>query len=372
MKFVISKNYLLNALNTTLRAISPRNPNPILTGIKFELNQNGLFLTGSDSDISILTKIPLTINSEVVINPSEDGVVVLSSKFVGEIVRKLEGDNVEIETFDNIAMIRDNISEFKLNCMNAEEYPPLDLGEAGVGFSIEADLIKQIVDQVGFAASTQENRPMLTGVNFNSDGSSLICVATDSFRLARKTISINTKEPFNVTIPAKTLMEIGRSLENEKNVEVNISDKRVCFKMARTIIISRVISGTYPDTSKIIPTQYIYELATLSQGLCNAIDRASLLAVERINIVQLSMSNEKISISSKSQEIGSVVEKLQSYQFNGEPLSISFSAKYALEAIKAVGSNEIIIKFNGDMKPFVIINKEDPTLVQLILPVRTY
>lgn len=372
MRFVVSRNYLLNGINTTLRAISPRNPNPILTGIKFELNKNGLFLTGSDSDLSILTKIPLEENGEAIINTYETGVFVLSSKFVGEIVRKLEGEQVEIETFENVAMIRDQISEFKLNCMSAEEYPPLDLGESGVNFGIEASSVKQIVDQVGFAASDKENRPMLTGVNFNCDGQKLTCVATDSYRLARKTMPLNIGQTFNVTIPAKTLVEIGRVLENERNVDVNISDKRACFKMARTMIVSRVISGTYPDTSKIVPDEFNFELETLSQNLANAIDRASVLAVERTNIVQLSMSSEAVSISSKSQEIGSVVEKLQKYNYTGQELSISFSAKYANEAIRAVGSEEIVIKFNGDMKPFVIVNKEDPSLVQLILPVRTY
>ncbi len=372
MRFTISKTYLQNALATAIRAISPKNPNPILTGIKFELNNNGLFLTGSDSDLSILTKIPLKTDTYTIINVFEPGIIVLSSRYIGEIVRKFEGESIEVEAMENIAMVRDHISEFKLVCMNAQDYPPLDLGNDGVSFSMDALSVKQIIEQISFSASDKDNRPILTGVNFNSDTHSLTCVATDSYRLARKIIPLETKKAFNVTIPAKTLQEIGRVLDGEKMVEINISEKRVCFKMNRTIIVSRVISGTYPDTSKIIPEHFDYELTTLAQGFAAAIDRASLLAVERSNIVQLSMSSQEVAISSRSQEIGSVIEKIQAFRFQGEKMDISFSAKYGLEAIRAIGSEEIVIKFNGDMKPFVVINKEDPSLVQLILPVRTY
>lgn len=372
MKFTISKDRLLNSLNVVVRAISPKNPNPILTGIKFELNNNGLFLTGSNSDLSILTKIPLKENDENLINLQDTGVAIISSKYVLDIVRKLEGDKVEFEVVDTVVLIRDGASEFKLNCMSSEDYPPLDYDVSGVKFTVDAGVVRQIVDQVGFAASANENRPILTGVNFKSNGSNLVCVATDSFRLARKTINIQTGQEFNVTIPAKTLVEIGRVLDNERNVEISLNDKRVCFTMVHTIIVSRVISNPYPNTDKIIPDYFSMELSVLAQNFAAAIDRASLISIENNGIVQLSLDAEEVKISSRNKEIGSVMEKISAFKYSGDRLDISFSSKYGLEAIKALGCTEVTLKFNEISKPFVIINKSDPSIVQLILPAITY
>ena len=372
MKFTIAKDYLMNALNVVVRAISPKNPNPILTGIKFELNSNGLYLTGSDSDLSILTKIPLKENDQTIITVADYGIAIISSRYVLDIIRKLEGSSVEFEVIDNTVLIRDQISEFKLNCMSTEDYPPLEIDVEGVKFGIDAALVKQIVDQVGFAASTNENRPILTGVNFKSNGHTLTCVATDSFRLARKVVPIETGSSFNITIPAKTLAEIGRVLDNERNVELNLNDKRACFKMVHTIVVSRVISNPYPNTDQIVPENFGAELTVGAQGFCSAIDRASLLASANTNIVQLSADSQEVKISSRNQEVGSVIEKISTFKYQGDKLDISFSAKFAMEAIRALGSEEVTLKFNESAKPFVVVNKNDPSVVQLILPAVTY
>lgn len=373
MKFVISRVQLLNALNIVSRAVSAKNPRSILTGIKFELNKNGLFLTGSDSDISIVTKIPLEENKETIINIFEEGIIVLSAKFITDIVRKLENDQISFETIEeNIVKIKDAVSDFSLICMVSSDYPLIDVGTNGDVLNLATADLKGIIDQTTFAASDKETRPILTGVNFKASGKNLECVATDSYRLARKIVSLGTDANFNVTVPAKTLNEVAHIVENEPNVSISVSDKKVVFKCNRTLISTRVISGAYPDTSKLVPTHFEDTLNTLASNFVSSIDRASLLSVDRSNIVKLLLTPENVEISSKSQEIGSVVEKISTYNYEGERLEISFAAKYVVDAIRAVGSNEITILFNGDMKPFIIKNKNDPSVIQLVLPVRTY
>lgn len=372
MHFTILRDQLLNALNVAARAISLKNPNPILTGIKFELNNNGLFLTGSSSDLSIVTKIPLKENETVIINVQSTGVAVISSKYVLDIVRKLEGEEIEIEVVESVAFIRSNGSEFQINCLPSEDYPPLEITSGEIKFSVDAALVRRIIEQVGFAASVNENRPILTGVNFTSDGRVLTCVATDSFRLARKRVELETGREFNVTVPAKTLAEVGRVLDNERAVEITINDNRVCFKMVHTIVVSRVISNPYPNTEKIVPEYFATELAVPAASFASAIDRASLMASENNSIVQLSMDRDEVKISSRNQTVGSAVEKIKSFRYAGERLDISFSAKYGTDAIKALNAEEIILKFNESAKPFVVINEKDPTIVQLILPAITY
>ena len=142
--------------------------------------------------------------------------------------------------------------------------------------------------------------------------------------------------------------------------------------MSNTLLSTRIINGMYPDTTKLVPTSFEYNLQTMAHAFVSSIDRASLLSVDRNNIVKLSMSTERVNLTSNSQEIGSVVESIQNYRYEGSRLDISFTAKYVTEAIKALGSEEITIGFNGDMKAFVIRNKEDKTALQLVLPVRTY
>jgi len=373
MKFVISRTQLLNALNIVSRAVSQKNPRSILTGIKFEMNKNGLFLTGSDSDISIVTKIPLEENKETIINVFEEGIIVLSAKYITDIVRKLESDQISFETIEeNVVKIKDTVSDFNLICMVSSDYPLIDVGTNGDNLNLATADLKGIIDQTTFAASDKETRPILTGVNFKASGKVLECVATDSYRLARKIVNLGSDANFNVTVPAKTLNEVARIIENEPNVSISISEKKVVFKCNRTLVLTRVISGAYPDTSKLVPTTFEDTLNTLASNFVSSIDRASLLSVDRSNIVKLLLTTENVEISSKSQEIGSVVEKISTYRYEGERLEISFTARYVVDAIRAIGSNEITILFNGDMKPFIIKNKEDSSVIQLVLPVRTY
>ena len=373
MKFTILKSSLLNALNTVSKAISNKNPNAILTGVKLELHESGLTLIGTDTDISISTFIPKSNNEEQIITIFETGNIIISCKYLLDIVRKFDNEVIEFELVEkSLLKVRDNLSDFSLNTMKVEDFPVIDFNESGSNVSIKSESLREIIDQTCFAASDKETRPILTGVNFKANGKVLECVATDSYRLARKIIDLDENATFNVTIPAKTLNEIGKILETESNINLSISQKKIIFSLKNTKISTRLISGAYPDTSKIIPTSFLYSLECSSQSIVNAIDRASLLSPEKSNFVKMSLSIESFIISSKSLEIGSVVEKIKNFIYTGERLDISFTAKYVIDAIRAIGSEEISILLNGDMKTFIIKNKNDDSNIQLVQPVRTY
>jgi DNA polymerase-3 subunit beta len=256
--------------------------------------------------------------------------------------------------------------------MEASDYPLIELNKGEATIKLPSSVFRMIVNQTSFAASDKETRPILTGVNFRTEGDNLECVATDSFRLAKKVIKMPGVKPFNVTIPAKTLNEISRIIENEKEVDINISDKKVVFTLPKTLVVTRVISGSYPDTNKLIPQAFEYQLNTVSQSFISAIDRASLLSIDRQNIVKLSLSANKIHVTSKSQEIGSASENVVSFRYSGNPLEVSFTSSYVIDAIRALGTEEVTILFNGEMKPFIIKSKDDANTIQLVLPVRTY
>lgn len=373
MRFIIARNKLLSALNIVSKAVTSRTPIAVLTGIKFELNDEGLTLIGSDTDLSISTFIKAEENNDKVITIFETGSCVLNAKYITEIIRKLDGERVEIELVDgNLVKIIDQKSNFSLNSINVNEFPFIDFNFDSNVIKLKGDLLKQVIAQTKFATSQKETRPILTGVNFKVDGNVLEAVATDTYRLAKKKIVIGDTAYFNVTIPARNLDEISKIVEGGEEIIINFFDKKVMFKINDTIISTRVISGVYPDTSKLIPDSFENKLNTLTNEFLSAIDRASLLSSDRNNIVKLSMNSDKVEISSRSQEIGSVVEKISNYEYEGNKLDISFSAQYITEAIKAIGSNDVELCLNGEMKPFIVKNKEDDSVLQLVLPVRTY
>ena len=148
--------------------------------------------------------------------------------------------------------------------------------------------------------------------------------------------------------------------------------KYILFNLEKTQISVRVLSGNYPDTTKLIPTSFAHKLHTISYALNSAIDRASVFSPEKNNVVKLLLSEDKIEISAKSQEQGSSTEKISAYRYEGSRLEIAFTSKYVLEAVRAIGTEDICISFNGDMNPFIIRSKDDESVTQLILPVRTY
>lgn len=378
MQVIIQKGKLVQSVQDVMKAVSSRTTIPILTGIKITASEEGITLTGSDSDISIESFIPIEedgkINAEV-INP---GSIVLQARFFSEIVRKLPQEQVEIKVENHLlAVIRSGKTEFHLHGLDAEEYPRLpDIKEQNV-FKLPADLLKNMIRQTAFAVSTSETRPILTGVNWRLSDGELTCIATDSHRLALRKAKVDTNihDVQNVVIPGKSLNELSKIIDDSTDlVEIVITENQVLFKTKNILLFSRLLDGTYPDTSRLIPTESKTDITIDSKEFLQAIDRASLLAKEgRNNVVKLSATLDgTIEITSNSPEIGKVVEEIQAKEVQGEELKISFSAKYMIDALKAVEGTEIHISFTGAMRPFLIRVPEDETILQLILPVRTY
>lgn len=367
MKFKIKRLVLLNALAKVSRAVSMKSPLPVLTGIKFDLQDDGLVLTGSDSDITIQTKITDDLEIE------ETGAVVLSSRYILEIIKKIDSDEVHISIIDGtMTRIQGASSKFDLNGTPSFDYPRIDLNKNGTHLSISSYALRDVIEQTSFATSEKETRPVLTGVNFKARENTLECIATDSYRLAKKKIELNEDVSFNIIIPKKSLTEISRIVEKDEVIDLFVSDRKVLFDIDGFIIQTRLIDGTYPDTSRLIPDAYDYTMSINSVSLLNAIDRASLLSDEQTNIVKLTMSPDDVVLSSYSQEIGSVEENLSKAFFKGDKLSISFSAKYLSDAIRSINSETVKLLFTGEMRPFIIKDIEKEDNIQVVLPVRTY
>lgn len=370
MKFIVKKEILLESLNNTSRAISTKNLIPILTGIKFDLKEDGLYLYASDTDVSIRSFIP----KDKLTSLDEVGSIVIGGKYIVEIIRKLPSTDISIEVIDGYKLIisTDN-TEFNLNGVNPNEFPNLDLDETKEPIIINTEVFKEMINQTVFATSPSETRPLLTGINFRISGNELEVLATDSYRLARKVVSIDhdIENDINIVIPGKNLIELTKMLDDdEATLELHLFSNKVLFKYKNMVFLSRLLSGTYPTTSNIIPKDFNIELECSFDDLFNMIDRASLLTSDREkNTIKLSLNKNELMISSNSPEIGKVEEKITVE--SDKEINISFSSKFMLDAIKSFNKEKIVICMNNDSSPIVIKNNEDSSLVQLVLPIKT-
>ena len=375
MKLTIKKDLLLDALNKVSKAISTKNLIPVLAGIKFELKKKKLTLTASDNDITIQTSI--NCNSDEDFTVESEGSIIIQGKYVLDIVRKLPDKYINIEVVDELKiLIYTENSEFNLNGISESEYPNIGLEESKKKVNIKAGIFKNIINQTAFASSNEESKPVLTGINFNIVGDVLECNSTDSYRLARKVVKLDgiSEENYNIVIPSHNVVEFSKILgDDEEDVEIHIFSNKVLFKAGNLKFESRLINGTYPNTSNLLPDDSFLVISTNLSDFYDVIDRVSILTSDKEkNIVTLETNGNMLVLRSSSAEIGRVEEKMPISKNNNEDIKISFSAKYMMEALKSFSTETVDIHFVGEIKPILIKSTEDETLTQLVLPIRTY
>lgn len=380
MQFVINKEQFVQSIQHVTKAISSRTTIPILTGIKIDATEKGVTLTGSDSDISIESFIPNEEDGKINVQIIETGSIVLQAKTFPEIIKKLPEEQIEIIVQDQYATtIRSGSSVFNLIGLDPEEYPRLPQIEEANIFRLPQDLFKNIIRQTVFAVSTQETRPVLTGVNFAVENKQLTCTATDSHRLAMRKAQVETNSDDlqfeNVVIPGKSLTELSKIIEDtDELVHVVVTESQVLFKLKNLLFFTRLLDGKYPVTKNMIPTSSKTDILLKTKPFLQALERALLLSREgKNNVVNVkTLDNGELEITSVTPEIGKVTEKLQSIECSGEELRISFNGKNVIDALKVVDSEEINMVFTGAMSPFVIRPTEHDYSLHLFSPVRSY
>lgn len=374
MVFSIDRDTLLQHLNIIQRGLPVKTPMPILYAIKFQVNQDHMILTSSNSDVAIQILID---DPSIVIE--QTGKSAIPGRYLLDIVRKVVSKKIEFALIEqNIIVIKADRSEFKLRLMDVEDYPDIDFMDLNQPLIFNPLQLNDMIRETNFATATNEKRPILTGVDFKFLEKKLFCVATDSYRLAQKELLFDSaRDPFDLVLPNKSLEELQKILETiTEPVELYINPNKVLFKLGSILFQTRLLEGSYPDTQRIIPQSFVVEIPFHKEQLLAAVDRVSLLSPKdretNYNIIKLNLREDKVvEISSTNSEIGDALEEIiPSGEVMGPRIKLAFSSKYLKEALKTFHSEEVIIKFAGEIKPFIITGKEDPTLLHLILPVR--
>lgn len=371
MYFKIRQKFLLSVINTCAKAISQAAPHPALSGIKINCYENYLEFIGSDSNISIKTLIyPDGDNGLEII---QTGGVVIDSKYLLEIIRKIKNDLIEIEVIDGgYTKISSSKTEFKINGLRVSEYPAIDFSINGDFFKFKTSHLINIIEDTAFAISESEIRPALTGINLLGKDNTITAIATDSYRLAKKIINTELTRDFTLIIPAKSLKDIHNVIIDDEEFELAVSTKKIQIKTENTLLQTRLIDEVYPDTSKFIAQEFKYRFLVETRKLAEAIDRTLFIRQEGKNIVKMHIVDNTIHLTSSNQEVGSYKEDIEIKEFQGEEITISCSGKFLLEALRSFKGDEVEILLNGELKPIILRRKNDDSLIQLVSPVRTY
>ena len=372
MKLKIKKNDLNEKLNIVSKAISTKNIIPVLSGIKLDLKKEGLFFTSSNDEIVIETFLP----KEKIENIEEEGTIIIPGKYFLEIIRKIDEEFINIETDGLKIIISTKRGEYTLNGMNSNEFPNIKMDLLENPIILNQKIFKNIVNQTSFAVSTQESRPVLTGINFKIEGNKIECVATDSYRLAKKIIYIDQEqqEKINIVVPEKKVIKLTKILnDDDENLELHIFSNNILVKTKDMLFQSRLLNNSYPDTSKLIPENFELTLELNLQEFYNIIDRVSLLTSEKEkNLIKMQIKENELILTSISQEIGKMEESINIKKDNEINMLIAYSSKYMMEALRTLKCETVQIKLNSEIKPIIIKNIEDDNLIQLVVPIKTF
>lgn len=377
MEFSVNRNAFLAKLNDVQRAISTKTAIEILTGLKLDLTDDGLTLTGSNADITIQTQLPMTA-STADLTIESTGSIVLPARFFSEIVKKLPEKTMKVTVNDHYqATITSGSASFTINGLDAVNYPHLPEIDTAEQLTIAGDVLKQIISQTVIAVSRQESRPMLTGIHVTIHNGELLAVATDSHRLSQRKITL-TDAPevdYDIIVPGDAFRELSRMIDDNEQLHLRVAENQILFTWGTTAFYSRLLDGMYPETSRLIPQDSSTQVEFNAGVLLQAIERASLLShAGQNNVVKLELDTDaqRATLSGNSPEVGNVEEELQFSSLSGEGIAISFNPDYMKDALRSFGQATIKLAFTQPLRPFTLVPSDDQgDFIQLITPVRT-
>ena len=376
MKFIIKNSLFTTIVSELYKICSNKSLLPILSGIKIEANKDGVVLTGGNAEVFIEKKIPLQINGETVVEVHEAGSVVVLVKHFVNLLKKLP-DDIEISSDDmQSVLIKSGEIVTRLNGLAADDYPKLP--ELKVLHSVEVNftLLKEVIKQTVFAVSKSDAKPILTGVKMEFGQNKLICTATDSHRLSRRTVKLTFPVgAHSVVVPSKSLIELLHLKEsNSASIHISISNNVIVFSLENTTLYSALIDGIYPNTESLIPSEFVTKITLNTKALIAGIDRACVFSEEwKHNNVHLAMiENNILKITTQTTGIGMIEELQRLSRVEGVPtIEMTFDGRFFFEALKGIQEEQVTISFCGVMKPAVITPEKDGSYVQLISPLRT-
>lgn len=381
MKFDINKKVLSDALKKVDRAISNRVIVEVLKGVLIVAKGDTLSLTGSNADLSV--KFDIHKDEDNGLNIEQEGGVVLPAKELIQIVRSMPESRVYFSNVDTRqVVITSGKSKFAISGQESTSYPRLPKVDNEMSFEVKGEHLNNLIEKTIHSVSDFETRPILTGINLTLKNSQLTAISTDAHRLSKvENVDVQIDEGIenSVTVPGETIKEVPKLISDSSDVKVYMTANQIGFKTDHILVLSRLLEGTYPETSRLIPMDSKTILKVDRKSFMSSIERANILASDgNNNAVKFEITDKSKGLFNTIQlshrgELGESKEEILVNDVEGDELEISFNSNYMVEALKVIEDDEVVIQFTGAMRPFVIkpSNLEEKTL-QLILPIRTF
>ena len=333
-------------------------------------------MIGSNGQISIENFISIK-NENAGLLVTSSGSILLEATFFINVVSSLPDITLDFKEIDQKQIVlTSGKSEITLKGKDADQYPRIQEISASNPLVLETSVLKNIINETAFAASTQESRPILTGVHFVlTENKNLKTVATDSHRMSQKQIILEKNgDNFDVVIPSRSLREFSAVFTDDiETVEIYFTNNQLLFRSENISFYTRLLEGNYPDTDRLIPTDFNNIITFDTNNLRYAMERARLLSNATQNgTVKLEIINGVVSAHVNSPEVGRVNEEIDTESISGQDLTISFNPTYLIDSLKAIDSEKVIISFISAVRPFTLVPNDDTeNFIQLITPVRT-
>ncbi|GAD56269.1 DNA polymerase III beta subunit [Limimaricola cinnabarinus LL-001] len=371
MKFSIERGVLLKAVAQAQSVVERRNTIPILANVLIEATDGEVRFRATDLDIEVVDQAPATVETQ--------GATTVAAVLLNEIVRKLP-DGALVTLTDQGGNGRLTIeagrSNFQLATLPKEDFPVMASSEYEASFTAPAPVLRRLFDKAKFAISTEETRYYLNGVYMHvaegEQGRVLRCVATDGHRLARIDAELpeGAEKMAGVIVPRKTVNELRKLLDDDEAlIEVSVSETKVRFTTPSITLTSKVIDGTFPDYSRVIPQNNSKRLEVDAAEFAKAVDRVATVSSERSRAVKLSLEEDRLVLSVNAPDSGAAEEEL-AVAYGDERLEIGFNAKYLQEIASQVDRENAVFLFNSSGDPTLMREGDDTSAVYVVMPMR--
>lgn len=362
MKFRCERDQLVESLATAGRAVASRPSGlPALGGLHLKAEGNTLTVTGTDLDLTVQVSTTVVVTSE--------GSVVIPARLITDIIRSLPPGAVVVEVDDDEARVSAHRSQFSVRTLEAAEFPRTPAVEQFTATLAPAEL-SDALRQVVRAASSDDARPVLTGVLLSAEDAGLRLVATDSYRLAIRDLrgAEILQADQSVLIPSKALTELTRVLGDEE-VQVALAEREITFSVGDVRLTSRLIEGQFPDYRPLVPENYPNRLRVDRDLLLDAVRRVKLLVRDTTTPVRLALRPDGVELTVVSQELGQATEDVEA-KYEGESMTVAFNPAYLIDGLEAVSEGDVLIETLDALKPATLRADDSPDFLYLIMPVR--
>ena len=362
MKFRCEREILADALATAGRAATSRSGTlPVLSGVRLDVSDGDLTVTGTDLELTIRLSVP--------VHSDQDGSAVVPARLVADIVKALPAGAVEVSIAEEEMSISAGRSQFSVRPLSLSDYPAQVEPDAEP-VTLTTDAVGNALRQVVRAASTDDARAVLTGVLITSEEDGLKMVATDSYRLAVRDLPRSTilSPGQKVLVPGRALAELQRILSDDDELTVRLGAREAVFEAGGTRLTTRLIEGEYPNYRNLLPSSYPNVLTVGRDALLEALRRVKILAQDSTP-VRLTLGGDTLQLTAITQDVGNAAEEIDA-SYDGAEMTVAFNPEYLAAGIDAIDGDEVTLATMDPMKPAVLRGVGHDEYLYLLMPVR--